>query len=309
MKRKSTSAALGPIVLLALTVGLGGCAAGAGPLSEEVLRSKVVTGIGEDFREGTHAGPKGFGLCVRLGMRRVLDKPVLQRLLQISRRPDGTAYAARALSDLAVPVGDACGGRQFVPELTGAAAALRGARIVDSRAHRLGLEYGPYIGVSCHRASRISCDRIGFDLVLRRQARSVYAEVAGRPIRLVTPGPVPHDADAVGRDWGGYLEEVGLQREGSPFYIQPVSKTYGVWAGEPPVYLPVKIVVTYPGGRREALKIPPVFLSPGFGLGLLDDRVLAGRAPGRPRRARRGGGAGSGRASRAATRRACRRAA
>lgn len=255
----------GTLAALCLLAGLCGCAAVAGPLSEEVLRGKVVTGVGEDFRGGTHAGPQGFGLCMRLGMRRALDKPVLQRLLSVSRRPRGTAFAAGALNDLAVPVGDACGGRQFVPELTHAAAALRGARIVDTRAHKLGLEYGPYIGVSCHRASRVSCDRIGFDLVLRRQARSVYAEVAGRPIRLVTPGPVPHDADAVGRDWGGYLENVGLQREGSPFYIQPVSKTYGVWAGEPPVYLPVKIVVTYPGGRRETLKIPPAFLSPGFG--------------------------------------------
>jgi hypothetical protein len=250
---------------LCLLGGLAGCDFSRRALSEEVLRGKVVTGVGEDFRDGTHAGPKGFGLCMRLGMRRVLDKPVLQRLLSVSRRPRGTAFAARALNDLAVPVGDACGGRQFVPELTHAAAALHGARIVDTRAHRLGLEYGPYIGVSCPRASRISCDRIGFDLVLRRQARSVYAEIAGRPIRLVTPGPVPHDADAVGRDWGGYLADVGLQREGSPFYIQPVSKTYGVWAGEPPVYLPVRIVITYPGGRREALKIPPVFLSPGFG--------------------------------------------
>ena len=84
---------------------------------------------------------------------------------------------------------------------------------------------------------------------------------------------MPHDADAVGRDWGGYLEKAGLQRESSPFYVQPVSKTYGSWAGEPPVSLPVKVVITYPGGRREALKILPVFLS-RVRLGLLDDRML-----------------------------------
>jgi hypothetical protein len=253
------------LAALCLLAGLAGCASSAERLSEEVLRSKVVTGVGEDFRGGTHAGPRGFGLCTRLGMRRVLDRPVLRRLLQVSRRPGGSAFAAQALNDLAGPVGDACGGRQFVPELTHAAAALRGARIVDSRGHRLGLEYGPYIGVACRLPSRTACDRIGLDLVLRRQARSVYAEIAGRPIRLVTPGPVPHDADAGGRDWGGFLGGVGLEREGSPFYIQPSGRGPGRWAGQPPVYLPVRIVVTYPGGRRERLAIPPVFLSPGFG--------------------------------------------
>jgi hypothetical protein len=256
------AAALASLCLLA---GISGCALRAGPLSEEILRDKVVTGVGEDFRTGTHAGPKGFGLCIRLGMRRALDRTTLQRLLSVSRRPGGTAYAAQALNDLAVPIGDACGGRQFVPELIHAAAALRGARIVDSRAHRLGLEYGPYIGVSCPRANNISCDRIGLDLVLRRQARSVSAEVAGRRIRLVTPGPVPHDAGAVGRDWGGFLDHVGLQREGSPFYVQPIGRGAARWGGQPPVYLPVRIRITYPGGRRETLAIPPVFLSPGFG--------------------------------------------
>jgi hypothetical protein len=256
------AAALAALCLLA---GLAGCAATAGRLSEEVLRGKIVTGVGEDFRSGTHAGPEGFGLCIRLGMRRALDKTTMQRLLAVSRRPDGRAYAAQALNDLAVPIGDACGGRQFVPELTHAAAALRGARIVDSRAHRLGLEYGPYIGVACRHAGHTGCDRIGFDLVLRRQARSVSAEVAGRPFPLVTPGPVPHDAGAAGRDWGGYLENVGLNREGSPFYIQPVGRVPDRWGGQPPVYLPVRLHITYPGGRRETLAIPPVFLSPGFG--------------------------------------------
>ena len=47
------------------------------------------------------------------------------------RRPQGSAFAARALAVLAGPVGDACGGRQSVPELSSAAAALRGARTVD----------------------------------------------------------------------------------------------------------------------------------------------------------------------------------
>jgi hypothetical protein len=264
-------------VAIVLVLLLAGCGASdeasttvdaprnAGPQSEEVLRSKIVTGVGEDFRSGTHAGPTGFGICIRLGMSHALDRATLLRLLSVSRRRGGGAFAAQALADIAVPIGDACGGRQFVPELISAAAALRGARLVDSRAHRLGLEYGPYIGVACRRPSRTGCDRIGLDLVLRRPARSVAATVAGRRVQLVTPGPIPHDADAVGRDWGRFLENVGLQREGSLFYIEPSGRHFGHWAGQPPVYLPMRVEVVYPGGRRETLRMPPVFLSPGFG--------------------------------------------
>jgi hypothetical protein len=212
-----------------------------------MLRGKVVTGVGEDFRGGTHAGPKGYGICVRVGIGRALDRATLRHLLAVSRRPHGGAHAAQALNALAVPIGDACGGRRFVPELVHAAAALRGARLVDSRAHRLGLEYGPYLGISCPRPSRRACDRIGVALVLRREARSVAAIVAGRRVQLVTPGPVPHDADAVGRDWGGFLENAGMRREGAP------------------TYLPVRVAIVYPGGRREMLRMPPVRVSPGFG--------------------------------------------
>jgi hypothetical protein len=219
----------------------------AGPQSEEVLRSKIVTGVGEDLRGGTHAGPRGYGICIRAGIGRVLDRAALRRLLNVSRRPRGGAFAAQALNAIAVPIGDACGGRRFVPELVHAAAALRGARLVDSRAHRLGLEYGPYLGISCPRPGRRACDRIGVDLVLRRQARSVAAIVAGRRVQLLTPGPVPHDADAVGRDWGGFLENAGVRREGSP------------------AHLPVRVAIVYPGGRRETLTMPPVPVGCGFG--------------------------------------------
>jgi hypothetical protein len=246
------------LLAVALTLLLLGCGGSeeattapkppnAGPQSEEVLRSKVVTGVGEDFRGGTRAGPKGYGICIRVGIGRALDRPTLRRLLIVSRRPGGSAFAAQALNAIAVPIGDACGGRRFVPELVHAAAALRGARLVDSPAHRVGLEYGPYIGISCPRPSRRACDRIGIDLVLRRQARSVAAIVAGRRVQLVTPGPVPHDAGAVGRDWGGFLANAGVRRGGSS------------------AHLPVRVAIVYPGGRRETLRMPPVRVSPGFG--------------------------------------------
>jgi hypothetical protein len=254
-----------PAALLAGCGSGGSSTASAQPLSEERLRDLVVRGVGEDLRRGTRAGPSGFGLCLRLGIRRALDKPTLERLLSIARSPRGTPYAAQALNQLAVPVGDACGSRRFVPELTRAAAALHRVRIVNTRAHRLGLDYGPYVGVSCPGPNRTACDRVGIDLVLRRAAVSVRATVGGRPVALTTPGPVPHDAGAAGRDWGGFLGGVGLRRPGSPFEIPAGPRSHARWTGRPPVYLPVRLLVTYPGGRRKALSLPTVLLSPGFG--------------------------------------------
>jgi hypothetical protein len=198
-------------------------------------------------------------------MLRALDRQTLLRLLLAARRPHGAAYASQALNRLAVPVGDACGGRRFVPELTAAGSVLRESRMVDSRAHRLGLEYGPYVGVACRHDPDTACDRVGFDLVLRRAARSVKASVAGRAIHLVTPGPVPHDAGAVGRDWGGFLGDAGLRRESSPFHIPVDRFEPGRWAGKPPVHLPVRITIIYPGGGHDRIAIPAVSLSPGFG--------------------------------------------
>ena len=62
------------------------------------MRDKVVLGLATDFRAGTHAGPDGFGLCVRLGMRRVLTRAQLSRLVSVYRRPGGQAFAAQALN-------------------------------------------------------------------------------------------------------------------------------------------------------------------------------------------------------------------
>ena len=172
---------------------------------------------------------------------------------------------AQALNRLAVPVGDRCGGRRFVPEMVAASAGFAKVDLSELQARRPGVVYGPYIGVSCLRADSTGCDRVGFDLVLRRRAVAVAASVAGRSIHLISPGPVPHDARAAGRDWGGYLEDAGLSRKGSPFRIPEDGRARGVWAGQPSVYLPVRVVATYPAGCRVAFVFPRVLLSPGFG--------------------------------------------
>jgi hypothetical protein len=185
----------------------------------------------------------------------------MRSLLALVRREGDRRFASQALNELMAPVAERCGGRRYVPELIAAAEPLVGVRIVEPRARRLGLSYGPYIGVACPRANLTGCDRIGFDFVLRKEAVAATASIAGRPVRLFTPGL--HDG-VRGKDWAGYMNDVGLNREGSPFEI-PGSGPTRHWDGDPSVYLPVRIVASYPSGRQETIELSRVRLSPGFG--------------------------------------------
>ena len=156
------------------------------------MRDKVVLGLATDFRAGTHAGPDGFGLCVRLGMRRVLTRAQLSRLVSVYRRPGGQAFAAQALNALAAPIGAECGGAKFVPELIGAAEALGGEyplSRLDIAARRLGIGYGPYLGVRCARPGSTHCDQVGIDVVLHREAAAVTAWVGGAEAPPADPRP------------------------------------------------------------------------------------------------------------------------
>ena len=246
-------------VVVALALLLAGCggsgrtpsageaAPNAGPQSEEVLRSKIVTGVGEDFRGGTQAGPRGYGICIRVGIGRALDRATLRRLLTVSRRSRGAAFAAQALNAIAVPIGDACGGRRFVPELVHAATALRGARLVDTRAHRIGLEYGPYLGVSCRRPSRRACDRIG-----------ISSSSGGRRAR--SPRSSPAGASSWSHPAPSRMTPARWAATGAASSRTPACGARGSSAP-----LPVRVAIVYPGGRRKTLQMPPVRVSAGFG--------------------------------------------
>jgi hypothetical protein len=259
-------------VLVAISCGSSGPGprvahepAKAVPTDYQVMRDKVVLGLARDFRASTHAGPARYGLCMRLGVRRALTQEQLDRLVAVYRRPDGQQFAAQALNALAAPIGAECGGAKYVPELIDAAAAL-GDRYPLSRlgiaARRLGLTYGPYLGVTCRKAGSTRCDSIGVDLVLRRDARAVTAWVAGRRLVFHTPGL--HSGEA-GRDWVGYLDRVGLGRPGSRFHIPANGRNPGAWAGSPAVYLPVRLEISYPDETTVTGSLPNAFLSPGWG--------------------------------------------
>lgn len=97
-------------------------------IDAEALRDAIIRGAARDFRAGTGVGPNGFRRCLLEGLGRALDRAVLARLAAIARRPYGLARAAQALNELAVPIGDACGGRRYVPKLIAAATALDDGR-------------------------------------------------------------------------------------------------------------------------------------------------------------------------------------
>ena len=230
-------------------------------ISAEHLRRAVLQGIGRDYLSGTQVGPPSFGLCLQRGLRRLLDERTLRSLALVYRRPSGQQFTAQALAELAVPIGDRCGGRRFVPEMIEASMAFRAGHLpatgVEAR-----LSYGPYVGVTCRPANTTRCDRVGIDLVLRREATAVSATVAGRGLRLQTPGL---HSGVPGKDWVGYLDRVGLDRHESPFQVDSYGRSPKIWAGYPPVYLPVELEISYPGGGRAAGTLPRVSLSPGWG--------------------------------------------
>jgi hypothetical protein len=231
----------------------------------DLMRDKVVLGLAKDFRVGIHAGPPRYGLCVRLGMRRALTREHLNRLVAVRRRPDGQQFAAQALNALAAPIGAECGGARYVPELVTASEALDDDYPLSRlgiAARRLGVTYGPYLGLTCRKPGSTRCDSVGVDVVLRREARAVTAWVGGRRLALRTPGL--HSGEA-GRDWVGYLDRVGLGRAGSPFHIPANGRSPATWAGSPAVYLPVRLEVAYPDETPVTGALPRVFLSPGWG--------------------------------------------
>lgn len=263
--------------LFAVLCSVVGCGSGApeqqtarevastAPIDYASMRDKVILGLAKDFRAGTHAGPSGYGICVRLGMGRALTPAQLDRLVAIYRRPQGRRLAAQALNALAAPVGARCGGAGYVPELVKAAAALGGEYPLNRlavAARRLGVTYGPYLGVTCHKPGASRCDRVGVDLVLRRQARAVTVRVGDRSLTMRTPGL--HSGEA-GRDWVGYIHRAGLGRPGSPFHIPSNGRRPSGWAGYPAVYLSVGVKIEYPDGTVASGALPRVVLSPGWG--------------------------------------------
>ncbi len=260
----STSPAAGSetaAVASGAVAGQGTGARSAGAEERQRLREAIVRGEARDYASGTRVGGPAFQACLKGSLRAALDAPTLARLVQVYRRPDGQPFSAQALNALAGPLGAGCGHRAYVPEMINASQALAAGALTGASVGRLGVAYGPYLGVRCLRAGRIGCDRVGIDIVFSRAARSVVAVLDGRHLPLHTPGM---HTGVRRHDWVGTLDNAGMTTRGSPFWI---GDTYGPgkWAGYPAVYVPIEFRVAYADGRRARARFGKVFLSPGWG--------------------------------------------
>jgi hypothetical protein len=114
----------GAVLLAVATLGLAGGCDGDTAAQRDApdARDDVIAGVREDFRD-SQGVPPAFVRCFLPGLRRALDRPALDQL-GATARDRGRPAAARALNRLAAPIGDRCGGRQYVPQLTGAARGL-----------------------------------------------------------------------------------------------------------------------------------------------------------------------------------------
>ena len=225
------------------------------------LRDAVLRGAQRDFAQGTGVGGPAFESCLSGLLREGLDRPAITRLVAVYRRPGGQQFAAQALNALAAPLAARCGHRALVPELVEASRGLREGRPTGAAVRRLGVTYGPYLGLRCRSPDRHSCDRVGIDVVLNRGASRVTASVGGLRARLRTPGL--HDGVRF-RDWVGTFSPAEVDRPGSPFHV-PSGRGARGWAGSPPVYVAVELRVRFADGRRAGAIFRHVFLSPGWG--------------------------------------------
>ncbi|MBS1676012.1 MAG: hypothetical protein JST08_01380 [Actinobacteria bacterium] len=214
------------------------------------VRDAIVHGAAVDFAIGTGIGGPPFEACVRGLLRKALDGPTIADLTAIYHRPYGAAFAAQALNEVTAPLAGRCGHRYWVPELVEAARGLRSAAPIGAAIEKLGVTYGPYLGMRCRQVGYGRCDRVGIDVVFGRAATGVVAVFGGaQRIRLRTPGR--HSAIKY-RDWVGTFTRVDL----------PPRRHH---QDQALAHVPIELRVRFADGRRAQALFPRVLVSSGWG--------------------------------------------
>lgn len=261
-RRRSASAALLLVILGVATIAVTLAACGdaaerpAGPERASVhrqrspylsrVRDAVIRGVRRDFALGTGIGGAAFEACMSTRLRGVLDAQTIDSLVAVYRRPYGTARAARALNTLAAPLAARCGHRSWMPELVEAAHGLRSAGPNGAAVRKLGVTYGPYLGVRCRKVGYDRCGRVGIDVVLGHAATRVVAVAGPRAIPLRTPG---RHSRVRYRDWVGTFTHAYLPHR----------------SRRDLAYVPVELRVRFASGRRARAVFPHTLLAPGWG--------------------------------------------
>ena len=112
-----------------------------------------------------------------------------------------------------------------------------------------------YMGVSCHRANWIGCDRVGLAVWLKRPAEAVRATIAGRPLRLADPVWSTRP-----RMFAGFLQPAGMR---SRMHVRPDTRQQ-LWFGEDAPSPLVRLWITYGDGRVITTRLR-VMLAAGWG--------------------------------------------
>lgn len=120
----------------------------------------------------------------------------------------------------------------------------------------------PYMGVACHIANSIACDRVGLSVWLRRPA-IVTATVAGAPLKLNAPqwSYVTHDSRGVLYVYAGFLQPAGLTTR---LHVTPASKWTNSWFGANAPFPLVRFRIDY-GHGDVVFTQERVYLSAGWG--------------------------------------------
>jgi hypothetical protein len=121
---------------------------------------------------------------------------------------------------------------------------------------RLLLRRAPYLGIRCHKANSIACDRVGLAVWLRAPARRLTATIDGRRFTLRPPA-------APGGFWEGTLRRAGLLAPGSALHVTPDRGRY-YWAGRHPVRAVVHLAAITLNGAPASTYVA-VDLRPGYG--------------------------------------------
>lgn len=120
----------------------------------------------------------------------------------------------------------------------------------------------PYMGVACHIANSIACDRVGLAVWLRRPATTVSATIAGASLKLNDPtwSYVAHDGRQTLYVYAGFLQPAGLTTR---LHVTPESRT-PVWLGNNAPSPLVRFRIDY-GHGNIAITQEHVWLSAGWG--------------------------------------------
>jgi hypothetical protein len=216
----------------------------------ERVRDAIIGGVGRDFAAGAQVSTPAFRSCLRRHLRGALDAPKISGLATLYRRPGAPPFVAQTLNAIALPLARECGHVAWVPELTGAADGLSASYDTGAAVRKLGISYGPYLGVRCAGRERRHCEKVGIDLVFRGPASSVVAIAAGQKIHLRTPGlhsRVPR------HDWVGTFHHPGLLPD-RPFELHHLL-----------IHIPLEVRVRFADGAGSHALFPHALVSPGWG--------------------------------------------